>query len=64
MIILDLDHFKLVNDRWGHPIGDKVLEHVGDLTQSNIRKSDILARFGGENCHPFAEHHSKRWHLL
>ena len=48
MIVLDLDHFKLVNDRWGHPIGDKVLKQVSELTQSNIRKSDILARFGGE----------------
>ena len=48
MIVLDLDHFKLVNDQWGHPIGDKVLKQVSELTQSNIRKSDILARFGGE----------------
>ena len=48
MIILDLDHFKLVNDRWGHPIGDKVLKHISELTQLNIRNTDILARFGGE----------------
>lgn len=48
MIILDLDHFKQVNDKWGHPIGDKVLKHIANVTQNIIRKSDILARFGGE----------------
>ena len=48
LIILDLDHFKLVNDKWGHPIGDEVLKHSAELTKKSIRKSDILARFGGE----------------
>ena len=48
MIILDLDHFKHVNDQWGHPIGDKVLKHISELTQLNLRNTDILARFGGE----------------
>ncbi len=48
LIILDLDHFKLVNDKWGHPIGDEVLKHSAELTKRSIRKSDILARFGGE----------------
>ena len=48
LIILDLDHFKLVNDKWGHPIGDEVLKHSAKLTKKALRKSDILARFGGE----------------
>ena len=48
LIIFDLDHFKLVNDKWGHPIGDEVLKHSAELTKKSIRKSDILARFGGE----------------
>ena len=48
LIILDLDHFKQVNDIWGHPVGDEVLKKTADLTQSIVRKSDILARFGGE----------------
>ena len=48
LIILDLDHFKLVNDKWGHPIGDDVLKHSAELIKKSIRKSDILARFGGE----------------
>ena len=48
LIILDLDHFKHVNDKWGHPIGDEVLKHSAQLTKKSIRKSDILARIGGE----------------
>ena len=48
MIILDLDHFKHVNDQWEHLIGDKVLKHISELTQLNLRNTDILARFGGE----------------
>ena len=43
-----MDHFKHVNDQWGHPIGDKVLKHISELTQLNLRNTDILARFGGE----------------
>lgn len=48
LIIFDLDHFKRVNDKWGHPVGDEVLKHIAELTQTIIRKSDIVARFGGE----------------
>lgn len=48
LIILDLDHFKHVNDKWGHPVGDEVLKHIAELTSGIIRRSDILARFGGE----------------
>lgn len=46
--ILDLDHFKIVNDTWGHPIGDEVLKQTADITKSLIRSSDILTRIGGE----------------
>lgn len=48
MIILDLDHFKKVNDTYGHPIGDKVLKETAAITASNVRKADIPARIGGE----------------
>ncbi|WP_428911485.1 diguanylate cyclase [Niallia sp. Krafla_26] len=48
MVLLDLDHFKIVNDQWGHPVGDEVLKHTARLTKELIRKSDIIARFGGE----------------
>lgn len=48
ILILDLDHFKKVNDTWGHPIGDEVLKMTGELMQNVIRDTDILVRFGGE----------------
>jgi len=48
MVILDLDHFKDVNDRYGHPNGDLVLCEIAAIVRDQIRKTDILARFGGE----------------
>lgn len=48
MAILDLDHFKLVNDTWGHPIGDEQLKHTAKTVLNVIRKSDMMIRFGGE----------------
>ncbi|MES9992075.1 MAG: diguanylate cyclase [Candidatus Thiodiazotropha sp.] len=48
LIMLDLDHFKDVNDNFGHDIGDAVLKTTVDLLHKRIRKSDILARWGGE----------------
>lgn len=46
--ILDLDHFKEVNDRYGHPVGDRVLERIGNLLRKRVRAPDLPARFGGE----------------
>jgi diguanylate cyclase (GGDEF)-like protein len=48
LLIFDIDHFKLVNDQWGHDVGDRVLRHVGRLLGEHAREGDILARFGGE----------------
>ncbi len=48
LIILDIDHFKAVNDTFGHDVGDKVLKSFADIIQIHIRKLDILARWGGE----------------
>ncbi len=48
LIMLDIDFFKDVNDRFGHPSGDMVLVQVGDLLLKHIRKSDFICRLGGE----------------
>ncbi|TCP98988.1 GGDEF domain-containing protein [Serpentinicella alkaliphila] len=48
LVILDIDRFKNVNDTYGHDVGDIILKDLAKLVNSNIRKSDILARIGGE----------------
>ncbi|WP_111640987.1 GGDEF domain-containing protein [Marinimicrobium alkaliphilum] len=48
LILLDVDHFKQVNDRFGHGVGDQILTGLTRLVQANIRDSDIFARWGGE----------------
>jgi diguanylate cyclase len=46
--MLDLDHFKLFNDQYGHPAGDRLLKAVGAAWLAQTRQTDLLARFGGE----------------
>jgi two-component system cell cycle response regulator len=48
VLMIDLDHFKLVNDTYGHLIGDDVLREVAAILQAAIRSVDVVARFGGE----------------
>ncbi len=48
LVIFDIDHFKNVNDTYGHPIGDEVLRRTSTLLKKTVRNSDICGRFGGE----------------
>jgi diguanylate cyclase (GGDEF)-like protein len=48
MILLDIDHFKKFNDKWGHHIGNHALVHIASLIKIAIRKLDFGCRFGGE----------------
>jgi two-component system cell cycle response regulator len=48
LILLDLDHFKKVNDRYGHDCGDAVLRQFGEILVDNAREIDIVGRYGGE----------------
>ncbi len=48
VIFIDLDHFKQINDRYGHDIGDRALIHCAQIIQEHTRHSDIVARYGGE----------------
>ncbi len=48
LILVDVDHFKLVNDRHGHTVGDEVLREIAAVLKNVVRKADIVARYGGE----------------
>lgn len=48
VLLLDMDHFKAVNDEYGHDIGDKVLKELSRILMETVRESDIVIRYGGE----------------
>lgn len=48
LCVTDLDHFKKINDQYGHDAGDQVLKHISDLFVATLRHTDIVGRFGGE----------------
>jgi diguanylate cyclase (GGDEF)-like protein len=48
MVMLDIDHFKRVNDTYGHQVGDEVIRHLAATLRAQIRESDLVGRYGGE----------------
>lgn len=48
IVMLDIDHFKMFNDTYGHDVGDEVLKQVATFLQSSIRSDDVVCRYGGE----------------
>jgi len=48
LLIIDVDHFKAVNDTYGHAVGDRVLQHITELMRGNVRNVDLVSRLGGE----------------
>ncbi|QIT55272.1 diguanylate cyclase [Aquisalimonas sp. 2447] len=56
LVMFDLDHFKHVNDRWGHPVGDAVLREVVHRCNATLRDTDFLSRWGGEEFLVLANH--------
>ena len=56
LIAFDIDHFKTINDRYGHPCGDAALRTVGETTYGQLRTSDLLARTGGDEFQIVATH--------
>ena len=48
LLLLDLDHFKVINDSFGHPMGDRVLQQVAERLQHKLRESDTIGRLGGD----------------
>ncbi|TCK02312.1 GGDEF domain-containing protein [Marinobacterium mangrovicola] len=60
LLILDLDNFKGINDRWGHDVGDRVLVRTVELIRENVRSSDLIFRLGGEEFALLFRNHSKQ----
>src|SRR5205085_12365913 len=48
VLLIDLDHFKSINDRFGHAVGDKVLQIFAKTTRGGLRQTDLIGRLGGE----------------
>ena len=48
LVLFDIDHFKRVNDTWGHPVGDLILKQIAQLVEQDARDYDVFARYGGE----------------
>jgi diguanylate cyclase (GGDEF)-like protein len=61
VVLLDVDHFKSINDAWGHSTGDRVLQMIAELLQSSFRSQDVVCRYGGEEfCVLLCDHRAAR----
>lgn len=56
LLMIDIDHFKIVNDEFGHPAGDAILKHVAKSLRLESRKEDVAARWGGEEFLMLLDH--------
>ncbi len=50
LVMVDIDNFKKINDRFGHLVGDEVLKRIADVFLSSIREGDVIVRYGGDEC--------------
>ena len=59
MLILDIDNFKKINDTYGHPVGDRVINSIAGLLTTHFHTYGIVGRIGGDEFSVFTEHLSK-----
>lgn len=56
VLLLDIDHFKKINDEHGHPVGDDILAALSQIVMNSLRKTDVVARYGGDEIMVIATH--------
>jgi two-component system cell cycle response regulator len=56
IFLFDIDHFKQINDKYGHIVGDEVIKSTADIVRTKLRRTDILARYGGEEFTIYLPH--------
>ncbi|MNP14681.1 putative diguanylate cyclase YcdT [compost metagenome] len=60
IVVMDIDFFKKINDKYGHPVGDEILKQFAKLVEENITSDDLVARFGGEEFIIFISNMEKK----